>query len=141
MRSTTGMTIGAGVLALALAGGVWAQEKPEDAAEAGAKSWLALVDKASYGPSWDTAAKLFKGGTTKDKWATLIKAARDPFGKLVSRKVNSRQFTKTLPGAPDGEYVVIQYDSSFENKKEAVETIIPMRDPDGKWRVSGYFIK
>lgn len=47
----------------------------------------------------------------------------------------------SLPGAPDGKYVVIQYDTSFENKKAAVETVTPMLDKDGKWRVSGYYIK
>ncbi len=46
-----------------------------------------------------------------------------------------------MPGAPDGEYVVIQYDSSFEHKQAAVETVTPMLDKDGKWRVSGYYIK
>jgi len=37
--------------------------------------------------------------------------------------------------------VVIQFDSSFEHKQTAVETVTPMLDTDGKWRVSGYFIK
>jgi len=37
--------------------------------------------------------------------------------------------------------VVIQYESSFEHKQSAVETITPTLDKDGKWRVSGYFIK
>lgn len=46
-----------------------------------------------------------------------------------------------LPGAPDGEYAVIQFETSFANKKSAIETVTPMKDPDGKWRVSGYFIK
>ena len=99
------------------------------------------MDEGSYGPSWEAAAKLFKSALTKEKWAEAVKTARTPLGKLVARKVKSRQFSKTLPGAPDGEYVVIQYDSSFENKKEAVETIVPMKDPDGSWRVSGYFVK
>jgi hypothetical protein len=45
-----------------------------------------------------------------------------------------------LPGAPDGEYVVIQFESSFEKKKSAVETVTPMLEKDGKWRVSGYYI-
>ena len=57
---------------------------------------------------------------------------RDPLGKFVSRTVNM----KTLPGAADGEY-----DSSFEHKQSAVETVVPMLDKDGKWRISGYFIK
>jgi hypothetical protein len=46
-----------------------------------------------------------------------------------------------LFGPPDGEYVVIQFETSFENKKSAIETVTPMLDQDGKWRVSGYFIK
>ena len=50
-------------------------------------------------------------------------------------------YVKTLPNAPDGEYVVIQYDTNFEHKQGAVETVVPMLDKDGKWRVSGYFIK
>jgi hypothetical protein len=50
-------------------------------------------------------------------------------------------FTKTLPGVPDGEYVVVEYETSFENKKTANETVTPMKDPDGTWRVSGYFIR
>jgi len=55
--------------------------------------------------------------------------------------LKSASYTKTLPGAPDGEYVVIQYDSSFEHKQSAVETVIPMLDKDGQWRVSGYVIR
>jgi len=46
-----------------------------------------------------------------------------------------------MPGAPDGKYVIIQYDTVFENKASAVETVTPMVDPDGSWRVSGYFIR
>ena len=51
------------------------------------------------------------------------------------------QFTKTMPGAPDGEYVILQFDTSFADKKAAIETVTPMKDKDGKWRVAGYFIK
>ena len=62
-------------------------------------------------------------------------------GKLLSRKLKSATYKTTMPGAPDGEYVVIQYDSSFEHKQAAVETVTPMLDKDGKWRVFGYYIK
>jgi hypothetical protein len=36
---------------------------------------------------------------------------------------------------------VIHYQSSFEHKKSATETVTPMLDNDGQWRVSGYYIK
>jgi len=46
-----------------------------------------------------------------------------------------------VPGAPDGKYVIIQFETSFENKASAVETVTPMQDADGVWRVAGYFVK
>jgi hypothetical protein len=70
-----------------------------------------------------------------------MKAARQPLGKLISRKMQTKSYKTSLPGAPDGEYVVIQFETSFENKKTAIETVTPMLDKDGKWRVSGYYIK
>jgi Protein of unknown function (DUF4019) len=71
----------------------------------------------------------------------MVAPVRDPLGKVLSRTLKSATYTTSLPGAPDGEYVVIQYDTSFEHKKSAVETITPMLDKDDHWRVSGYFIK
>ena len=53
----------------------------------------------------------------------------------------SKKLHTSLPGAPDGQYVVIQFKSSFTNKKTTIETVTPMLDKDGKWRVSGYYIK
>ena len=55
--------------------------------------------------------------------------------------MQSTQYTTTAPGAPDGEYVIIQFESAFEHKASAIETVTPMRDKDGQWRVSGYFLK
>jgi hypothetical protein len=49
--------------------------------------------------------------------------------------------TTSLPGAPDGDYVVIRFATSFEKKKSAIETVTPMRERNGTWRVSGYYIK
>src|SRR6516165_10844949 len=117
-----------------------AQDKNE-AAKKGAESWLAVVDKGDYAVSYDEAASLFKLAITKEDWLQKIRAARGPLGTVVSRKLKGAQYKTSLPGAPDGEYVVIQYDTSFENKRSAVETITPTRDKDGQWRVSGYFIR
>lgn len=128
-------------IALACFSRAHAQQKPEQLAQRSAESWLALVDSGKYADSWQESASLFKAQVTKDQWSSMISATRDPLGKLVSRKLKSAQYTKTLPGAPDGEYVVIQFNTSFGHKQSAVETITPMLDKDGKWRVSGYFIK
>jgi len=57
------------------------------------------------------------------------------------RYVASIEYATRLPGAPDGEYVVIQYETSFKNKRSSIETVTPILGKDGVWRVSGYFIK
>lgn len=118
-----------------------ADEAAEKAAVEAAERWLVLVDSGDYQKSWETAAALFKEAVTPEQWQQSAAAARQPFGALQSRKVKSTKYATSLPGAPDGHYVVIQFDASFENKAAAVETITPMKDPDGAWRVSGYFIK
>jgi hypothetical protein len=118
-----------------------AQQKPEELAQQSSEAWLALIDGGKYADSYQEAAQYFKNAVTNDQWQSSMHAVRDPLGKVLSRKVRSATYTKTLPGAPDGEYVVIQYDSGFEHKQSAVETVTPTLDPDGKWRVSGYYIK
>jgi hypothetical protein len=129
------------LIALLAAGVAVAADKPEDAAQGAAEAWLKLVDDGNYAASWEQAAKVFKGAVKQADWVQMAGGVRTPLGKLVSRKVKSREYTEKLPGAPDGKYVVIQYDTAFANKASAVETVVPMMDPDGAWRVSGYFIR
>ena len=103
--------------------------------------WLALTDAGRYDASWDQAASLFKGAVTKTNWESAIRGVRTPLGAVKSRKLKSAQFTKSLPGVPDGEYVVVQFETQFENQATAIETVTPLREKDGSWRVSGYFVK
>jgi hypothetical protein len=118
-----------------------ADEAAEKAAQAAAQKWLSLVDQGKYAESWENAAAYFKNAVAQEQWLQSMKGARQPLGKLVSRKLLNAAFATNLPGAPDGQYVVIRYATSFENKSSAIETVTPMLDPDQKWRVSGYFIK
>ncbi len=119
----------------------YASTTDEQAAIGAASNWLILVDKEQYGQSWTQAAQYFKDAVKKGQWESQVKVVRDPLGKVLSRKLKSSQYAKTLPGAPDGEYVVIQYETAFEKKNKALETITPMKESSGEWKVSGYYIK
>ena len=110
-------------------------------AEESAKAWLALTDGGRYAESWDAAASAFKEAISRSNWEGAVSPVRTPLGAVLSRKVKSATFTRTLPGAPEGEYVVILFETRFENKPAAIETVTPMRDKDGTWKVSGYFIR
>ena len=113
----------------------------EAAAESAATIWLSMIDDGNYADSWTEAAAYFRNAIKQEQWVQSLQAVRQPLGKLVSRKVKSRSYETSLPGAPDGEYVVIQFETSFENKEAAIETVTPMMEEDGEWRVSGYYIK
>jgi hypothetical protein len=133
-----------GFIALAILVGAAPQGSGADAPEAAqtaALAWLALVDAGDYPQSWYTAAAYFRNAVPQSQWVSKVAAVRGPLGAVKSRRVASSQFTHSLPGAPDGEYVVIHFTTSFEQKADATETVTPMKDPDGHWRVSGYYIR
>ena len=134
------------VLLYALVGTASAQSETDGeadaraAATAAAESWLALVDAGEWSKSWDEASGYFQGAVARDAWEPQIAGVRAPLGDLVSRKLKSAAYTESLPGTPDGRYVVIEYRTRFANKASAIETITPMFDA-GRWRVTGYFIR
>jgi Protein of unknown function (DUF4019) len=106
-----------------------------------AAAWLATVDAGKYGQSWDEASPLLQQALPKRQWETTLAPARAPLGALVVRKLKSATYTTAIPGAPEGQYVVIVYDARFENRPVAFETVTPMREKDGTWKIAGYFIR
>jgi hypothetical protein len=110
-------------------------------AAAAASAWLALLDAGKYGEAWEAAAARMRSAAQKQQFARSFGVVRDPLGKPTTRELKDAKYRECLPGAPDGRYVVIHYATTFENKKAAVETLALTQEPDGKWRVSGYFIR
>lgn len=113
----------------------------KQAAIEGAGSWLALIDHGQYADSWQQAAAVFQSSTTADQWQGAITSARGPLGDVTSRKVVASQLRESLPGAPPGKYVVIEYASAFAKKQSAKEIVTTAQAPDGSWKVAGYFIQ
>ena len=108
---------------------------------AAAREWLSVVDAGRYDQSWDDAAALFKQHISKSQWQRAVGDVRKQTGALNTRELESAQPAHHLPGVPDGDYVVIVYRTSFAAIPAATETVTPMRDPDGRWRVAGYRVK
>ena len=121
---------------------IFSQNKKENKkAQMAATNWLVQIDKGEYLESWDNAAQYFQNQILQDRWSAALKASRGPLGNSTSRNINSSEFKSELPGAPDGNYYVLTYNSSFENKASAIETITLTKGIDGKWRAVGYYIK
>lgn len=117
------------------------EDQKTTAAIMAAENFLLLVDTGQYGQSWDEASALFRKQVNKQDWLRQLEGVRGALGALSKREIISAEYVTEVPGAPDGEYVVIRYKSSFDNKQNSVETVTPMLAKDGQWRVSGYYIK
>ena len=121
---------------------IFSQNKKENKkAQMAATNWLVQIDKGEDLESWDNAAQYFQNQILQDRWSAALKASRGPLGNSTSRNINSSEFRSELPGAPDGNYYILTYNSSFENKASAIETITLTKGIDGKWRAVGYYIK
>jgi hypothetical protein len=139
-RTVLVLLIAVCVSAACLCASLPANEEKTAAAVESAKAWLLLVDSEKYGESWENSAGVFRTSVTKEKWEQMMLDIRKNLGKAASRELKASEYKTSLPGAPDGEYVVIQFSTSFENKKSSIETITPMLEKDGTWKVAGYYI-
>jgi Protein of unknown function (DUF4019) len=130
-----------GIVALAfaacLSSGVGAQ--PSIAPDAAAKTWLSFVDGADYAKSWDRAGTPLRARITSKDWRAKVAPVREPIGAIMERKFLNVTVSSTMPGLPDGKYVVIQYNSRFAKKTAVIETV-EMVTEDNRWTVIGYFI-
>ena len=113
----------------------------QTAAVTAAQQWLAGIDAGDYAQSWTDAAEYFQGAITQDNWISAMKSVRAPLGKMEIRTVDSAVTETQMPGAPDGKYVVMQFETAFAKKNPATETVTFVLEKDGQWKADGYYIK
>jgi len=106
-----------------------------------AARWLLMVDDGKYAESYAAAAKLVHQKVTAKQWEVMFTTMRQPLGIVTSRGLKKCQEVKSLPGVPDGDYRLMLFNTSFANKREAVETVTFVKEDDGVWRAAGYFIR
>lgn len=141
MRGRIAGVVGALALLPALTGTTPAQDEAVEEAKTAARAWLVLHDRHDFDASWKTAGEMLRAAVVQKEWTARWSVTLGPLGTVGSRGVKSAEYTTTMPGSPDGEYVVLKFDTEFENKQAAVETVILRKEPDGLWRVSGYYIR
>ena len=116
----------------------WAGEK-EEAAEKAAEAWLQKLDQKKYAETWQQTALHFRKQVPVNEWVKSLSELHQALGRKQSRLLKTAHYTTTLPDAPEGEYVVLQYHTIFEKNNNITETITPMLE-NGEWRISGYYL-
>ena len=122
-----------------------AQAATKKEAVAAMQTWLGEIDAGNYAKSWSDSAKSFQKAVASDQWVTALNGVRTPLGKSLARQLASAAYQTVVPKPgvvmEKGDFVIAQFDSSFENLKYARETVTFEKEADGAWRAAGYFIK
>jgi hypothetical protein len=106
------------------------------------EKWLKLVDTGKFGAAWDVGAKSLQASVTREAWIKGIGEARRPLGTIKTRSRERFARAHSIPGAPDGDYAIVEFHANFANGKRAVEQLTWMLEPNGGiWRVAGYYIR
>lgn len=104
--------------------------------------FLALVDAKRYAESWDAASDYFKQSVSKSDWSQQVAQARSTLGTVASRRLKSSEPQKNPPGAPQGDYLLVTYETKFTASEPArTETLPLIKAADGRWRAVGYFVR
>ena len=115
-------------------------DEREDAAREAVSSWLTLVDDGDYPASWREAAGPIKAQIAQDKWTKFVAEVRAAQGAVRTRRLSTVTPSLNPRGALRGEYFTFVFQTEFEKKADAAETVMVMLD-DGVWRVSSYVIR
>ncbi len=114
-----------------------AHSEQEAAAQLAASGWLVLLDRRDWGRAWETSSSVFRAAVPLGTWMDGIPKVRQAMGAFVERTPSDATYKTTLEGRPNGEYVTVNFRSKF-GERELDEVVTTVREPDGKWRVTGY---
>ncbi|WP_041675128.1 DUF4019 domain-containing protein [Ramlibacter tataouinensis] len=109
----------------------------EDAGRTAAAGWLLLLDRKDWGTAWETSAGMFRSAVPLSAWMDGIPKVREPLGTLVERTPAETIYRTQLEGRPAGDYVSVKFNTRFD-QRQVQELVTTVREPDGRWRVTGY---
>jgi hypothetical protein len=112
----------------------------ELAAQRQALGFLGYLDQGRFADSYSYTGMLLRNQLDREAFASKVESARANTGALQSRELVDAGYTTSVPGAPEGQYVILHYHSSFVRRPDTVETLT-LALAKGYWRIDGWYIK
>jgi hypothetical protein len=112
----------------------------EQAAQRQALGFLGYLDNGRFGDSYAYTGMLIRTKLDRETFASKVEKTRNGFGALQGRELIDASYTNSVPGAPEGQYVILHYHANFTNRPDEVETVT-LAFAKGYWRIVGYYIK
>lgn len=138
-KKTISFAILIAILSCLFASQSYSQEnnKEYDAVIRNAEKFLLLIDENKYQETWEWLSSNVKKTMTEEQWIADLKGFRKPLGDLLQRKLLhvTESYDEDI-----GNYLIIQYESSFETKKTKGEAVSVIRDSKNGFKILGYSI-
>ena len=105
-----------------------------------AVEFLGLIDGGKYAESWESSASLMQDKVTRNDWIDKLNKARNLSGELLQRVQKSASYATEVKDSPEGEYIMLIYESDFQRAEDVSEYVTVMLEDD-EWKVAGYFMQ
>ena len=92
-------------------------------AEQAVAAWLPVWDAGKTDETYDRLAEQTKKDVSLAQWVGYWTSVRKPLGAVRSRKLLKAEYIESLPTIPDRAGAMLQYETEFENRAHAIETI------------------
>lgn len=89
-----------------------------------AVSYLELLDQGRYTEAWHEMTPHFQAIDQQDQWQNRQQAIRSAYGALEFRELFLIEYRDHYILSPDGQYVIVQFKTSFQYKASTTETVI-----------------
>src|SRR5690349_19775302 len=97
------------------------------------RQWLALVDAGAFAESWAHAAGRVRPWHTRERFEAVTKKFFTEHGKPTSRNFKSITSEYRVPNSPEGEYVVVSYETKTEREEKPLREFTLMENEEGVW--------
>ena len=103
--------------------------------------WLNWVDNEEYDKAWHAASQKLNGKYTREVFVKEMTKHRALVGRVSSRKLNEQKYTSRIRFLPEGEYVILTFDATRDDKTGLVEVVVCEKGSDGKYTVVDFYLK
>lgn len=103
-------------------------------------AYLELLDQSNFQDAWSEMSPLYCAMNVQTQWQQRISAIRQAYGPIKSRELRRTSYRTSFRNAPDGEYIIMQFDSAFEYKFKGIETVVLQCTPSKSCTVIDYVI-
>lgn len=105
-----------------------------------AEDFISVLDQQDYATAYQTSSKLLKLKIPQKTWINEQATAFQLLGQAEKRQLMSVKAREVYPSFPDGNYLIIAYETKTTYKAKAVEVLL-LKEEHHTWQVCRYSIR